>query len=382
MTNEYDEYSDCDIYSEDYETEEYNTEPDEKELKKEEPTPDEEALSYNDYIAMLHQEFMNKHQGQAGLEKAWNEVRSQINSCLKLGIKRHHIRPLISLDYSYELREVIKFMYFAETDEKVLDKITPATSIKEALSFYDTARVEGTITNMLDTPLNAMSSMIESYKEDLQQFKENVQLKLVETETELAKTKAELESANEQLNSYKETEEREKKKLENEKLIEHETEKRVKERLRQELEKREQLQEQQQLINQINVYAEQLNKNKELQSYPRKKGFFHRKKDAAVPVAPVLRTPTFSIMSDIPLPDDFDLSEYLMKADLSSSQMDVIALASKCDVPDQIIKNMIDSNKDARQLKQILEVFLAKREKEKKNAAMNNANNEEGVLYD
>ena len=39
-------------------------------------------------------------------------------------------------------------------------------------------------------------------------------------------------------------------------------------------------------------------------------------------------------------------------------------MAAKCGLSDQILKDMIDSGKDARALKQIVEVFLAKKEKE------------------
>lgn len=69
-----------------------------------------------------------------------------------------------------------------------------------------------------------------------------------------------------------------------------------------------------------------------------------------------------------PLPEDFDLSEYIINAGLSASQLELINFAIRNKIDESMIKQFIDNNIPAEQLKSIIEVIITKRAVEEKEA--------------
>jgi chromosome segregation ATPase len=85
----------------------------------------------------------------------------------------------------------------------------------------------------------------------------------------------------------------------------------------------------------------------------------------------------------VELPSDFDITSYMMKAELSSDVYEIICVAAKCGCPDIILKNMADSKLPADRLKPVLETYLAKRAREDKNFQqnVNDGTSEEDIVY-
>jgi hypothetical protein len=85
----------------------------------------------------------------------------------------------------------------------------------------------------------------------------------------------------------------------------------------------------------------------------------------------------------VELPSDFDITSYMMKAELSSDVYEIICVAAKCGCPDIILKNMADSKLPADRLKPVLETYLAKREREDRSFQKNSndGTSEEEIIY-
>lgn len=322
---------------------------------------DIDKLPYKSYITYLYDRFCDANKGLEHLDEEWKKVRAQVNSALQLKIPRKYIERLISLEYSYEQREVIKFMYFSGCSEEMVAAMKPALTHKEMIAKYDATKVESAIVNMLDAPLNTMSKLVNEYKEDLAKYRKETEEKIASYEQQMKEKDMELAEAKEELANLQEEKKAEREKKSKEQLIQMEAEKIAQEMF---LAKKKEYdadnrrnQEMEELYHRIDMLEHGADPGNGRQK--EKRGWFTGKKSKKVPGTSPQR---FS--RNLPLPKDFDISTYMMQSNLSSSQLDVIAMAAKCGLSDQILKNMIDSGKDARALKQIVEVFLAKKEKE------------------
>ncbi len=323
---------------------------------------DIDKLPYKSYITYLYNHFCEVNKGLEHLDEEWKKVRAQVNSALQLKIPRKYIERLISLEYSYEQREVIKFMYFSGISEELVADMKPALTYKEMIAKYDATKVESAIVNMLDAPLNTMSRLVNEYKEDLAKYRKETEEKIASYEQQMKEKDMELAEAKEELANLQEEKKAEREKKSKEQLIQMEAEKIAQEMF---LAKKKEYdaenrrnQEMEELYHRIDMLEHGADPGNGRQK--EKRGWFTGKKSKKQ--VPGTSPQRFS--RNLPLPKDFDISTYMMQSNLSSSQLDVIAMAAKCGLSDQILKDMIDSGKDARALKQIVEVFLAKKEKE------------------
>lgn len=332
------------------------------------PEPGEQAesdidkLPYKGYITYLYNLFSDANKGLGHLDEEWKKVRAQVNSALQLKIPRKYIERLISLEYSYEQREVIKFMYFSGCSEEMVADMKPALTYKEMIAKYDATKVESAIVNMLDAPLNTMSRLVNEYKEDLAKYRKETEEKMASYEQQIKEKDMELAETKEELTNLQEEKKAEREKKSKEQLIQMEAEKIAQEMF---LAKKKEYdaenrrnQEMEELYHRIDMLEHGADPGNGRQK--EKRGWFTGKKSKKQ----VSGTSPQRLSRNIPLPKDFDISTYMMQSNLSSSQLDVIAMAAKCGLSDQILKDMVDSGKDARALKQIVEVFLAKKEKE------------------
>lgn len=342
------------------------------------PISEVDAMSYKAYITFLYDEFCNMHKGVAGLEDEWSKVRAQVNSALQLHIPRSSITPLISLEYSYEQREVIKYMLFTGASGEVVEQMTPNLSYKEMIARYDASKVESAVANMLDAPLNTMSKLVNDYKEDLSHFRQETEQQIADYEQQIKEKTAELETVKNELKSLKEAIEEENKKQQQEQQIKAEAEKLAQSMFLEQKKQFEAENRHNQEVEELYMRIQQLENGVTTSSNSKeKKRFSFKKKQDKSSTPPPKR------FDNVPLPKDFDISTYMMQSNLASSQLDVIALAVKCGLSDRIVKDMIDSGKDARQLKQIVEVFLAKRDREmKEKTAKEHVISQEDIIYD
>lgn len=340
-----------------------------------------DKLSYSEYIAYLYDKFLNMHRGMNGVEEDWKKVRAQINSALQLNIGRKYIEPLLSLEYSYEQREVLKFMLFTGSSAELIEQMTPSVSYKEMIARYEGSKVESAVVTMLDTPLNTMSKLVNDYKEDLMKFRKETEEEIANYKEEIEQKSNELKNTKAELDALKKKvlEDIEKKKKEEEIRVQAEqmAQKMFAEKKKEyELESR-QDREKEELFKRIEM-LENGGATPRPSQPKEKRRLFGFKKEKNTEEPEKLRK-----FDNTPLPANFDLTNYMMSANLSSSQLDVIALAVKCGLSDRVIKNMIDSQKDARQLKQLLEVFLAKRDKETQDKiGKDQIISQEDIIYD
>lgn len=341
-------------------TQPQTTQPQHVQEKGDQTESDIDKLPYKSYITYLYDRFCDVNKGLGHLDEEWKKVRAQVNSALQLKIPRKYIERLISLEYSYEQREVIKFMYFSGCSEEMVADMKPALTYKEMIAKYDATKVESAIVNMLDAPLNTMSKLVNEYKEDLVKYRKETEEKIASYEQQIKEKDMELAEAKEELANLQEEKKVEREKKSKEQLIQMEAEKIAQEMF---LAKKKEYdaenrrnQEMEELYHRIDMLEHGADPGNGRQK--EKRGWFKKSKKQMPVISPKRSG------RNLPLPKDFDISTYMMQSNLSSSQLDVIAMAAKCGLSDQILKDMIDSGKDARALKQIVEVFLAKREKE------------------
>lgn len=343
-------------------TQPQTTQPQLVQEKEDQTEGDIDKLPYKSYITYLYDRFCDVNKGLGHLDEEWKKVRAQVNSALQLKIPRKYIERLISLEYSYEQREVIKFMYFSGSTEEMVADMKPALTYKEMIAKYDATKVESAIVNMLDAPLNTMSRLVNEYKEDLAKYRKETEEKIASYEQQIKEKDMKLAEVKEELTNLQEEKKAEREKKSKEQLIQMEAEKIAQEMF---LAKKKEYdaesrrnQEMEELYHRIDMLEHGADPGNGRQK--EKRGWFSGKKSKKK--VPSTSPQRFS--RNLPLPKDFDISTYMMQSNLSSSQLDVIAMAAKCGLSDQILKDMIDSGKDARALKQIVEVFLAKRENE------------------
>lgn len=240
-------------------------------------------------------------------DQAWGEIQSQIKSAINLGLSEKDCNRLATLKYNYAQREVIKYACFSGLSDKFIDELLIKTDEKKL-------------------PYQAMMKQIDEWKystlgdnslsDQMAQVVDT--LKKIDSKTVAdAVAKKDLDFLFGQ----------------------------IREQLHTEIQK---LQSQENFLK---------NTNKRL--------FKKRVKDKKEEKIPPPENPAFVVKE---LPKDFNLSTYLMNSTLSSSQMEIIALAVRLGINKSLIKQMVDSGCDAEKLKQILEVLVVQMEQEKRNA--------------
>lgn len=240
-------------------------------------------------------------------DQAWGEIQSQIKSAINLGLSEKDCNRLATLKYNYAQREVIKYACFSGLSDKFIDELLIKTDEKKL-------------------PYQAMMKQIDEWKYS------------TPGDNSLSDQMAQVVDTLKKIDSKTVADAVAKKDLDF--LFGQ-----IREQLHTEIQK---LQSQENFLK---------NTNKRL--------FKKRVKDKKEEKIPPPENTAFVVKE---LPKDFNLSTYLMNSTLSSSQMEIIALAVRLGINKSLIKQMVDSGCDAEKLKQILEVLVVQMEQEKRNA--------------
>lgn len=357
-----------------------------------EPEPDKEAAPFNkeeteqkeekkkqpelpalEYVAKKHEEFMEKYKGNASLDEKWNALRSQINSGLMLQVPQKDIDKYATLDYDYMQREVLKFYLWQGASERLVDIMMQKETHGEMVSAYDAYKAADRASALLEKATMNITQVLQSYVDNFTAFKEDTTIRANEYEAKIQGLNETIRSKENEINNKNEEIEHlkneigrlnnsineEKKRLETEKEIERRVNAMVELRMdeRKELEK--------QVMQQNMPYNT-------FEGKRRWSIFGKRQKQGMSNTKPIM------FHQKEKLPDNFNLSEYMIGRELSAAQMEVITMAVKCGVNDSVIKQMIDSDKSSAQMKQILEFVLAKKQSVQHMGDIN----EEDIIYD
>ncbi len=267
-------------------------------------------------------------------DQAWGEIQSQIKSAINLGLSEKDCNRLATLKYNYAQREVIKYACFSGLSDKFIDELLIKTDekklpyqamIKQIDEWKYSTPGDNSLSDQMAQVVDTLKKIDNKTVADAVEKKDLAFLsgQIREKENEIARLQDKLQVLTD-----------EKCVLTNEN-----------EQLHTEIQK---LQSQENFLK---------NTNKRL--------FKKRVKDKKEEKIPPPENPAFVVKE---LPKDFNLSTYLMNSTLSSSQMEIIALAVRLGINKSLIKQMVDSGCDAEKLKQILEVLVVQMEQEKRNA--------------
>lgn len=359
----------------------FNKEETEQKMEKmsqKEESEKQPELPAMEYVAKKHEEFMQKYKGNASLEEKWNALRSQINSGLMLHVSQKDIDKYATLDYDYMQREVLKFYIWQGASEQLVDIMMKKETHGEMVSAYDAYKAADRASALLEKATTNITQVLQSYVDSFTAFKEDTTKRTNEYDTKIQSLEetirskeCEIHNKNEEVENLKNEIKRlndsiheEKKRLETERQIEMRVNAIVEQRLdeRQELEK--------QVMQQNMPYFHEEKRGWSIFG-KRKKVSGKKQMTEKYSVWPI------AFRSE-KLPDNFNLSEYMIGRELSAAQMEVITMAVKCGVNDSVIKQMIDSDKSSAQMKQLLEFILARRQ----SAQHMNDIREEDIIYD
>lgn len=350
-------------------------------------TEDKELLP-REYIARRQHSFYEQYKGKHNLDDEWNKLRSQLNSSLMLGISQDNIDKYATLDYTYEQREVIKYAFFTGIPDTVIAQMLHYKTWGEMVKEMDASRISEEMTRLIDKPLNVISQTLESYVNSFETFqaemetkKKEYEMRINELELKLTEKEEEINQLYQSIEEKEKAEQEEKEKKRQEEDIRKRAEELANKRFEELIAEKEQTeynrtQMQLAVLRNIQEYYPDVpdtfifadSKENHLpvsNNVVHRNGIFgrkRRKKEADISESLQLRKKRFKPEK---LPSDFNLSSYMMSTDLSSSQMEIITLAVKTGVDDSVIKQMIDSRLPAQQLKQVLEVILARTGNEK-----------------
>ena len=299
----------------------------EMEQKEQEQQP---AINNIDFVHMLHDEFLQKYSGVAGLEDKWNQVRSQINSGLMLGINKTDIRKIFTLEYNYEQREVIKLALFMGIEAKVLKKLTADKTAKEMLLIIENSKLEDTLTGVVTKPIAMLSASFDDFVKETENLRnENNELK------------EELERLREEINSYKTAKEE----MDRQKQIEIKAEQLARLKLEQ--------------------YKNNMVSSPEPQPQPQPVIINQPKKKWFVPKKEKNENITLKMAASGTLPRNFDISSYLAEADLSTSQLKIINYAINYGLSNNVIVNMVENGYSAEKMQQYVGIAISNLERER-----------------
>lgn len=341
-------------------------------------TERKEELPPKEYIASKKSWFFEQNKGTFHLEDEWNMLRSQLNSGLMLGISQENIDKYAVLNYTYEQREILKFAMFTGISDTVIARMMVKKTWGEMLAEMDASKVGPIVTDLVDKPLNAISRTLESYVSSFNSFRSETEACKSEYENRIHELEALIANKEEEMNGLqqkiqeiekagREEQERARQESEMRSRIEEMATERVKELMAEQAQREyERNQMKQEIYRQMeNQYGLDFlsadgcsaDRNGAGWSLFAGRNKRRRRKSPDVGEVPPIRRIVFKSEK---LPANFNLSAYMMSADLSSSQMEIITLAVKTGVDDSVIKQMIDSRLPAQQLKQVLEVVLAR----------------------
>lgn len=249
--------------------------------------------------------------------ETWYRIRSQINSGLFLGLKQSDIDLYANGTYDYFQMEIIKFVLFSELSE-VSGIFDPELTYQEMLLMVKASMKEEAMIGSIEEPLRLISGTVDSYKAELDSYKEMHQREIAEKceenrllEQQLLDIKSELDKTRTELQ-----------------LLQDQKEKKADQEISADIKRR--------------------------------KFSFHKKsRETKKTEAKV---------------ENMDLTQYIISSNLSSAQMDIISFAVKTQVDDQLIRQMIEKKLPAAQMKQVLEVALAKEEQKKRQEQSKNKN--------
>lgn len=318
-------------------------------------------LPVADYIESKKTEYF-KTEGAS--EEDWHQLRSQINSGLYLQIQQEKINLYARADLTYEQREIMKFYLFENMDADIVSKAAKYPA-PEMLVFLRSSQSENNLVSAVSKNVSVLSDNIRLYRDDMKSLSYEMEEKMTEYKEKIAEYKQQLRNKdkiieektaayNKLLNeNRKRIADAEKKKsfdsqvkeaaerMFAERMLEEElkkaTEKELEEKIRDEYE--------------LRYPKKEKRKNKFSLLVQKRKEKDKRNNHVSYNVEK--------------LPEDFDIAEYIIHSSLSSSQYSIITLAVKMQIDESIIKQMIDNNLPAEQMKQLLSIILVKKEQEK-----------------
>lgn len=288
-----------------------------------------------EYIDKKKQELSEKY-GDDLVDNTWNEIRSQIKSGFQLGLNEEDCDMFASPKYNYAQREVIKFACFSGISKDYVEKLIIETDSRKLpyqgmIKLLDELRYSEKSDDKLSKQLHSVIEQLEKLDDrpDGEPIQRDDLIFLSDIIVEKTKENEMLKQCIDKL------------KEENESLVARNNELREK-------------------TNQGDAPVKQ------------KKLFFHNKikttKNVKEKNAKGDRNRDFPVDFKIcSLPEGFNLSSYLLNSKLSSSQMEVIAMAVRLGINESLIKQMVDSECDASQLKQVLEVLVVQMDNKQHN---------------
>ena len=317
--------------------------------------PDSDETAPDREASLLHRE-----ETEENMEKTKQKEESQKD-----------IDKYATLDYDYMQREVLKFYLWQGASERLVDIMMQKETHGEMVSAYDEYKAADRASALLEKATMNITQVLQSYVDNFTAFKEETtkhtneyEIKIQDLDETIKSKEDEINNKNEEIDNLKNEINRlnnsiiqEKKRIETEKEIERRVNAMVELRMdeRKELEK--------QVMQQNMLYDAHEEKK-------RWNIFGKRQK--------ISNTKPIMFHQKEKLPDNFNLSEYMIGRELSAAQMEVITMAVKCGVNDNVIKQMIDSEKSSAQMKQVLEFILAKRQSVQHMSDIN----EEDIIYD
>lgn len=240
----------------------------------------------------------------------WNRIRSQINSGLFLGLKQADIDLYANGKYDYYQMEVIKFALFSSLPG-ISSILNQELTYQEMMLMIKASMKEEVMLGSIEEPLRLISGMVDSYKAEFSSCKEKHRREIEEKTEENNMLEQQLQEVKSELDKTRTA---------------------------------------------LQLLQEKLEEKTEQENNSRKKFSFHKKTTEQIEI------------------NNMDLTQYIISSDLSAAQMDIISFAVKAQVDDRLIRQMIDKKLPAAQMKQVLEVALAKEELKKRQEQSDSVN--------
>lgn len=324
-------------------------------------------LSVADYIALKKEEYYQNNNTTS--DDGWHQLRSQINSGLYLKLSRECINLYAKAELNYEQREILKFYLYANAemiDEAVILKAMKCEAPEMLMYLYSTQN-ENNLISAVSENVSMLTDNISKYREDIKGLSAGIDAKMADYREKIAKYERELQSKDQII----------KEKTEAYHKLLNENKRRAADEEKKMTFDREVLAAANKLFAE-KMLEEELKKTKEKEledkirseyeaKYPKtgRKGFFGRR-DKTLKKSGIKKNERAHSYIVEELSPDFDITTYILNSSLSSSQYNIITLAVKMQIDESIIKQMIDNNLPAEQMKQLLSIILVKRENEKR----------------
>ena len=266
-------------------------------------------------------------------------------------------------------REVLKFYLWQGASERLVDIMMQKETHGEMVSAYDEYKAADRASALLEKATMNITQVLQSYVDNFTAFKEETtkhtneyEIKIQDLDETIKSKEDEINNKNEEIDNLKnEINRLNNSIIQEKKRIETEKERRVNAMVELRMDERKELEKQ---VMQQNMLYDAHEEKKRWNIFGKRQKISNTK--------PIM------FHQKEKLPDNFNLSEYMIGRELSAAQMEVITMAVKCGVNDNVIKQMIDSEKSSAQMKQVLEFILAKRQSVQHMSDIN----EEDIIYD